>query len=90
MLWDFGFRHHPDLQTKWIDGTAGLGMVARFSDQRAEDDFEENAEEFLAANNPELLNAVRNASPDEKKKLLEKLEKNFEELSGLIGVLKGN
>lgn len=88
MLWEFGFRHHPELQTRWIDGAAGLGMVARFSEKRPADDFNDMAEEFLAANNPELLEAVRNSSPDEKKKLLKKLEKNFEEISGLISVLK--
>lgn len=88
MLWQFGFRHHPEHQTHWVEGTAGLGMVAKLADKRPADDFQENAEEFLAANNPELLEAVRKSSPDEKKKLLEKLEKNFEELSGLINVLR--
>lgn len=23
MLWDFGFRHHADLQTKWVPGYGG-------------------------------------------------------------------
>lgn len=89
MLWNFGFRHHPELQTKWIDGSAGLGSVAGMSDKRPPaDDFMENAEEFLAENKPELLDAVRNSSPEERQKLLNKLEKNFEELSGLISALR--
>jgi hypothetical protein len=89
MLWDFGFRWHADLQTKWIIGSAGLGMVAQLSDKTpAEDDFEQSAEEFLTATNPEVLAAVKNASPEDRKQMLNKLEKNFEELNRLISVLK--
>lgn len=90
MLWDFGFRHHEELQTRWIEGAAGLGMVAKFSEKKPDDSFRAMAEEFLQANNPELLEEVRKSSPDEKKKLLEKLEKNFEEINGLISILRDN
>lgn len=88
MLWDFGFRHHQDLQTKWIDGAAGLGTIAKLSENKPVDPLAEQAEDFLSANNPELLEMIRNASEEDKKNLLEKLEKNFNEISGLMEMLK--
>lgn len=88
MLWDFGFRHHPELQTKWIDGTAGLGTLARIADSKPQEDFAASAEEFLSANNPELLQMVKNASDEDKQKLMAKLEKNFEEINTLMSLLK--
>ena len=88
MLWNFGFRHHPDLQTKWIQGVAGLGTLAELTDKCPEDTFAEDAEDFLSANNPELLESIRKAKPEDRKRLLVDLEKNFNELQGLIDVLK--
>lgn len=90
MLWDFGFRHHPDLQVKWIQGSAGLGCIAGVSDSKPEsgDDFQEAATDFLSANNPELLKMINSASDEDKRKLRESLEKNFEEIQELIKVLK--
>lgn len=88
MLWDFGFRHHPDLQTKWIQGNAGLGTIANLTAEQPKDDFSKSAEEFLSANNPELLEMVRNASDEDKQKLMEKLEQNFEQIGNLMNLLK--
>lgn len=89
MLWDFGFRYHPNLQTKWIDGAAGLGTIAKLSDAAPNSDpLNEQAEDFLSANNPELLEMIRNASEEDKQNLLEKLEKNFDEIRGLMEMLK--
>lgn len=90
MLWDFGFRHHPDLQTKWIKGVAGLGMVAAFSDKppAVEDDFSQAAKDFLEANNPEILDAVKNGSDEDREKVLRKLEKNFSDIQNMIEMLK--
>ncbi len=90
MLWDFGFRHHPDKQTQWIDGAAGLATMARISRKKPEvDPFDSMAEEFLSANNPKLLETIRKAPPGEREALLKRLEKNFSTLETLIQALKG-
>lgn len=89
MLWHFGFRHHPDLQTRWIKGMAGLASVAEVTDKKPEaDPFDAAAEEFLSSTNPKLLEAIRKAPQEERAELLKKLEKNFSELSKLIEILK--
>jgi hypothetical protein len=89
MLWDFGFRHHPELQNSWIEGVAGLGMVAGLTDTKpVEVDLDSAAADFLAANNPELMEMIRNARPDERDALVKKLEKSFDQLQGLIDTLK--
>lgn len=88
MLWDFGFRHHPELQNKWIKGTAGLATIAEIVSDKQDDGFDAKAEEFLLDNNPQLLETIRNASPEEKAGLLKQLEGNFEQLSTIIKALK--
>lgn len=88
MLWGFGFRHHEELQTVWIEGTAGLGAVAKLVENKPVDDFANLAEKFLSDNNPDLLNTIRNADPAEREELLKSLESNFESLRGIIDTLK--
>jgi hypothetical protein len=89
MLWDFGFRWHPELQSVWVEGVAGLGTVAALTETRpVEVDLEDAAADFLAANNPELMEMIRNAGPDEREALAKKLEKSFDQLQGLIETLK--
>jgi hypothetical protein len=89
MLWDFGFRWHPELQNSWIEGVAGLGTVANLVDEKPEEtDFKDGALDFLEANNPELMEAIRNVKPEERDALIRKLEKSFGELQGLIDALK--
>jgi len=89
MLWDFGFRWHPELQNSWIDGVAGLGMVANLVDTKPEEvDLKSGGMDFLAENNPELLESIRNVKPEEREALVQKLEKSFGELQGLIEALK--
>lgn len=88
MLWDFGFRHHPELQKKWIEGVGSVGVVAEVVDSPPGDFLEEVGPEFLAEHNPELLEMVRNASPEEKEKVLQDLEKNFNDLQNLMKFIK--
>lgn len=89
MLWHFGFRHHPDLQTKWITGTAGVATMADLTDRKPEaDSFNEKAKEFLSSTNPKLLEAVLRGTPDERAEMLKQLEGSFAELSSLIAALK--
>jgi hypothetical protein len=88
MLWDFGFRHHAELQTKWIEGVAGLGSIANLVGSPPKDNFPEQVEEFLSETNPQLLDAIRNAGPEEKEVLLKKLEGSMDEIRNLIDALK--
>lgn len=89
MLWNFGFRHHPELQTRWIEGMAGIATMARMVDQEPEEDpFEKMAEEFLGENNPKLLELIRKTPVEERDRLLRQLERNFDNLHGLIEALR--
>ncbi|MFM8798901.1 MAG: hypothetical protein ACKODT_08085 [Fluviibacter sp.] len=91
LLWDFGFRWHADLQTKWIEGSAGLGTVAKLSDDKPAESGEDlmtAAWDFLMENNPELLASINNSDDSGKKELLSKLEKNFKDLQSLISTLR--
>lgn len=89
MLWNFGFRHHPTKQKKWIEGTASLATLAKLSDKQPKvDPVEQLFEDFLAEENPQMLEMVRKAPPEEREKLIKDLEKNFERLAQVIGKLK--
>lgn len=89
MLWDFGYRHHPELQTKWIDGAAGLATIANIVDEKPQRDaFERMAEEFLADTNPKVLEALRKAPKEERARLTADLEKNYAALGELLKRLK--
>lgn len=89
LLWDFGFRWHPDLQKKWIEGVAGMGMVAKLVDKQPQQSgLADSAMDFLAENNPDLLDVIKSGNPQDKQQLLKKLEKNFNDLEGLINSLK--
>jgi len=60
MLWDFGFRHHPEFQTKWISGVAGLGTLADMVDEKPlVNTRTQLALKFLEETNPELYERVR-------------------------------
>jgi len=89
MLWDFGFRHHPSKQKKWIDGAGGLGTIGKIVDEPPKlDSLEALAEEFLAEENPQLLEAIRKAPSEEKVRLIQQMEKNVQALQGVIESLK--
>ena len=89
MLWDFGFRHHPEFQNVWVEGVAGLGVTAGLTEPKPEEvDLNAAAADLLAATNPELMEMIKNAGPEERDALAKKLEKNFEQLQVLIGKLK--
>lgn len=91
MLWDFGFRHHPELQKKWIDGVGAMGVVAAIVKEPPAGDILETAgKEFLLESNPELAERIKNASPEEKENLLKELEKNFRELQRLMKFIESN
>lgn len=89
MLWHFGFRHIPSKQTKWIDGVGALGSVGQIVDKEPDvDPVTVLAEQFLAEEDPRLLEAIKKAPPEKKQELLKELEKNFKILQGLIETVK--
>lgn len=91
MLWDFGFRHHADKQTKWIKGTAGLGMIADIVDETPETTAVEDLfTNFLSEENPKLLEAIRNSPDSERDKIVDDLERNFAILGSMLEKLKGS
>ena len=90
MLWNFGFRHHPELQTKWIEGAAGLGMLAKIVGKAPENNFSDLARQFLSENRPEILDQIDNANTEEEREaLISKFEKSIEGLSGVIAAMRG-
>lgn len=63
MLWDFGFRHHPEFQKKWVSGIAGVGTLAQIVDEKpAVNSQTQVALQFLQETNPDLYERVTNAT----------------------------
>ena len=91
MLWNFGFRHHPELQTRWIEGSAGLGMLAKIVDSAPVSNFSDLARQFLAEKRPDILEEIDSAnSSDERAELISKYEKSIDGLQGIIAALRGS
>jgi hypothetical protein len=89
MLWEFGFRHHSDLQKRWVEGTAGLGTIATLADKPPESDpILDLAEEFLSQENPQLLEAIKKAPKEKREEMIRDLEKNFAVLEQVLRRLK--
>lgn len=91
MLWHFGFRHHPELQTKWIEGSAGLGMLAKIVDNAPKSDFSALAREFLSEKKPEILAEIDAAETQEdRERLIRKYEKSLDGMGGIIAAMRGD
>mgnify|MGYP001120549074 FL=1 len=89
MLWDFGFRHHPELQTKWIEGAAGLIGFARIVDHPPEDFWKKYGQEFLEQVDPRLAEIVKNGSPADQERLAKELVgkwRTLKELAKQLGI----
>jgi hypothetical protein len=64
-------------------------MVADLTQTKPKEvDLDAAAADFLAATNPELMEMIKNAGPEEREALAEKLEKSFGQLQALIETLK--
>lgn len=100
MLWDLGFRHHPDLQTKWVPEYSGgdrnllpLGLT---------DVGPENvvplAAEMVADQFPEVAERIRQMNPENRDEaikaqaaeLLASVERLRNATKGLDGTLGGD
>ena len=90
-LWDFGFRHHPELQTKWIEGGAGLGGCAPIVDHPPKvSSFNELVKQFLAERDPKLLEAILAAPETDKDRVVEMLKTKFAALAEMLEALGGD
>jgi len=72
MLWDFGFRHHADLQTQWVPDYLGpdrnhvaLGVTA--DDPRA---MMEHVAEMLVDQFPEVAERVASMTPENRDEVI--------------------
>lgn len=88
MLHDFGFRWHEELQVRWIEGGAGLGTLARIVDKPPRNFVEEGGEAFLAENNPKLLQAIKEATPEKREHIKKELLKNFEQIEKVLQAMQ--
>lgn len=89
-LWDFGFRHHSDLQTKWIEGGAGLGGCAPIVDEPPKaSSFEDLVRQFLAERDPKMLEAILSSPEEEKDRVVKVLGNKFAALAEMLEALGG-
>jgi len=89
MLWDFGFRFHPECQTKFIEGNAGLITLATIvSEAPKVENFDQLAEEFLRENNPALLEKIRSCPDGERKEFLANIEKSISDLTAMAALFR--
>lgn len=68
MLWDFGFRHHADLQTKWVPEYPGcdrnfvpLGLT---DEAPSKDDLIRQATEMVVDQFPQVADRLRQMNPE--------------------------
>jgi hypothetical protein len=72
MLWDLGFRHHAELQTKWVPEYAGgdrnimaLGLTAT-----EPDDLLASATEMVVDQFPEVAERLRQMNPENRDEMM--------------------
>lgn len=77
MLWHFGFRHHPELQTKWVNGYTGgdrnimpLGTVETDPDSVTSENVVEFAAEMVADQFPQVADRIRQMNPENRDELI--------------------
>lgn len=90
MLWDLGFRHNPDLQTKWVADYAGpdRNLVALgLSD--SPDTVMDRAVEMLADQFPDVAARVATVTPGNRDQVVaeqaEALRKSLDRLREAVG-----
>ena len=88
MLWDFGFRHHAELQTKWVTDYPGcdrnfvaLGLT---DEQPSKDDVVRKATEMVVDQFPAVADRLRQMNPENRDEIVreqaEALLKSMEKL----------
>lgn len=76
MLWDFGFRHHPELQTRWVPEYSGADrnlMALGVTDVKPDDVTPENvmdlAAEMVVDQFPEVADRLRQMNPENREEM---------------------
>lgn len=93
MLWDFGFRHHPELQTKWIPEYAGAdrNLVALGVTDVQPEEVIPLAAEMLVDQFPEVADRIRQMNPENREEMIkeqaEALLASMEKLQAATGLL---
>lgn len=72
MLWDFGFRHHPEFQTKWVPEYAGAdrNFVALGVTDMEPDDLIEKAAEMVVDQFPEVADRLRRMNSENQEEVI--------------------
>jgi hypothetical protein len=92
MFWDLGFRYHPELATKWIEG-GGQFTCARIVDEPpVEQSIQELAEEMAKDQYEQMVAEVErvkeHGSPFEKKRLLQRFQQAGEQAQQMAQMLE--
>lgn len=72
MLWNFGFRHHPELQQQWVNDYAGGDrnfLALGVTDVRPED-LVEQAAEMLVDQFPEVAERISQVNPENRDEIV--------------------
>lgn len=66
MLWNFGFRHHPELQTKWVPAYAGVdrNLLALGVTDVNPDNIVDLAAEMVADQFPDVAERIMKMTPE--------------------------
>lgn len=72
MLWDFGFRHHPDLQKKWVPEYAGAdrNLVALGTTDVQPEEVVPLAAEMLVDQFPEVAARINQMNPENREEMI--------------------
>lgn len=96
MLWDFGFRHHAELQTAWVPDYAGpdRNLVALGVTATSPEELLEQATEMLVSEFPDVAQRISEMTPENKDALMAeqaaRLRESLENLRKMTQSLGGS
>lgn len=92
MMWDLGFRWHPELATKWLSGGGQFALAQIVTEPPEEASMEELVEQFAAeqfeAMKVEIDRVKRVGSKAEKDRLKQRFKMNLEQNEELAHMLE--
>ena len=95
MLWDFGFRHHADLQTKWVPDYAGpnRNQIALGVTSTSPEEVLQQAAEMLVDQFPDVAERLSGMTPENKDVVIqrqaEQLLSSMDRLRAATAKLRG-
>lgn len=93
MLWDFGFRHNPDLQTRWVPEYAGAdrNLLALGTTDVQPEEVVPLAAEMLVDQFPDIAARINQMNPENREEMIreqaEALLASMEKLQQATGML---